>query len=110
MSDLDRQLHRDAVELCQTGPATPDKLVALAHAALKAWAKVGNLQFPPEKRYALLQEIMRYCAWECLLACCFTQADRLERIADMLDAAYPRYACTRARLAARRNRYGRPRF
>ncbi|WP_434034791.1 hypothetical protein [Cupriavidus sp. a3] len=32
------------------------------------------------------------------------------RIAGMLDAAYPRYACTRARLAARRNRYGRPRF
>ena len=32
------------------------------------------------------------------------------RIADMLDAASPRYACTRARLAARRNRYGRPRF
>lgn len=110
MSDLDRKLHRDAVELCQTGPATPDKLVALAHAGLKAWAKVGNLQFPPEKRYALLQEIMRYCAEECLLACCFTQAERLERIADMLDAAYPRYACTRARLAARRNRYGRPRF
>ncbi|SPD37118.1 protein of unknown function (plasmid) [Cupriavidus taiwanensis] len=44
---------------------------------------------------------------ECLLACCFTQADRLERIAEMLDAAYPRYACTRARLDARRNRYGR---
>ncbi|MDK2660830.1 hypothetical protein [Cupriavidus consociatus] len=110
MSDLDRQLHRDAVELCQSGPATPDKLMALAHAGLKAWAKVGNLQFPSEKRYALLQEIMRYCACECLLACRFTQADRLERIADMMDAAYPRYACTRARLAARRNLYGRPRF
>jgi hypothetical protein len=53
---------------------------------------------------------MRHCAEECLLACCFTQADRLGRIADMLDAAYPRYACTRARLAARRNRYGRPQF
>jgi hypothetical protein len=53
---------------------------------------------------------MRYCADECLLACCFTQEDRLERIAGMLDAAYSRYACTRARLAARRNRYGRPRF
>ncbi len=86
MSDLDRQLHRDAVELCQTGPATPETLVALAHAGLKAWARVGNLQFPPEKRYALLQEIMRYCAWECLLACCFAQEDRLERIAEMLDA------------------------
>ncbi|AEI82245.1 hypothetical protein CNE_BB1p08310 (plasmid) [Cupriavidus necator N-1] len=58
------------------------KLVALAHAGLKAWAKVGNLQFPPEKRYAVLQEIVRYCAEECLLACCFTQADRLGRIAD----------------------------
>ncbi|AEI83090.1 hypothetical protein CNE_BB2p02950 (plasmid) [Cupriavidus necator N-1] len=65
---------------------------------------------PPEKRYALLQEIMRYCAWECLLACCFASEDRLERIADMLDASYPRYACTRGRLAARRNRYGRPGF
>lgn len=76
----------------------------------RARAKIGNLQFPPEKRHALLREIMRYCADECLLACCFTQEDRLERIAGMLDAAYPRYACTRARLAARRNRYGRPRF
>ncbi|MBF6989312.1 hypothetical protein [Cupriavidus sp. IK-TO18] len=109
MSDLDRQLHREAVELCQTGPATPDKLLALAHTGLKAWAKVGNLHFPPETRHALLLQIMRYCAWECL-ACCFSQEDRLERIADMLDAAYPRYACTRARLAARRNRYGPPRF
>ena len=71
MSDLDRKLHRDAIELCQTRPATPEKLVALAHAGLKAWARVGNLQFAPEKWYALLQEIMRYCAWECLLACCF---------------------------------------
>ncbi|KDP85596.1 hypothetical protein CF70_012900 [Cupriavidus sp. SK-3] len=110
MSDFDRELHREAVELCQTGPATPDKLVALAHTGLKAWAKIGNLQFPPEKRYALLLKITRYCVDECLLACCFTQEDRLERIAGMLDAAYPRYACTRARLAARRNRYGRPRF
>lgn len=46
MSDFDRQLHREAIDLCQTGPATPDKLVALAHAGLKAWAKVGNLHFP----------------------------------------------------------------
>jgi hypothetical protein len=110
MSDLDRQLHRDAIELCQTGPATPAKLVALAHAGLKAWAKVGNLQFPPEKRYALLQEIMRYCAWECLCACCFSRDHALQKIADMLDGSYPRYARTRARLAERRNRYGRVRY
>ncbi|QBY56407.1 hypothetical protein E0W60_35990 (plasmid) [Cupriavidus oxalaticus] len=46
----------DGGDLCREGnwPAPPDKLVALAHAGLKAWAKVGNLQFPPEKRYALL--------------------------------------------------------
>ncbi|SPD37117.1 protein of unknown function (plasmid) [Cupriavidus taiwanensis] len=62
MSDFDRQLLGMRLSWCQTGPATPDKLVALAHAGLKAWAKVGNLQFPPERRYALLQEIMRYCA------------------------------------------------
>jgi hypothetical protein len=54
----------------------------MAHAGLKTWAKVGNLQFPPEKRYAVLQEIVRHCAEECRLACCFTQADRLGRIAD----------------------------
>lgn len=108
MSEFDRLLHREATELCQTGPATPDKLVALAHAGLKAWAKVGNLHFPPEKRFALLQEVMRYCAEECMLACCFTQEDRVQRIADMLDATYPRYARTRAKLAARRNRW--PRF
>ena len=76
-------LHNAVAALYAEGnwPAPPDKLVALAHAGLKVWVKVGNLQFPPKKWYALLQEIMRYCAWRCLLACGFTQEHRLERIA-----------------------------
>jgi hypothetical protein len=79
--------------------ATPDKLVALAHTGLKGWAKVGNLQFPPGKAacspasdHALLRLGMP--ARVLLLA-----EDRLERIADMLDAAYPRYACTRCHVS-----------
>lgn len=43
-------LHNAVAALYAEGnwPAPPDKLVALAHAGLKVWAKVGNLQFPPE--------------------------------------------------------------
>ncbi|WP_316157423.1 hypothetical protein [Cupriavidus sp. BIC8F] len=110
MTDFYPALQREAKDLCQTGPDTPERLLALAHEGYRAWAKVGNLHFPPEKRYALLQEILRYCASRCLLACCFTQDYRLREIADMLDASHPRYACTRARVSARRNRYGRPQF
>ncbi|SOZ72635.1 protein of unknown function (plasmid) [Cupriavidus taiwanensis] len=41
----------------------------------------------------------------------FLQRPRLlQHIADMLDGSYPRYARTRARLAERRNRYGRARY
>ncbi len=85
-------------------------MIALTHAGFRAWAKAGNLHFPDEKRYALLHEVLRFCAGECLLACCFSQERRLRDIAEMLDGSYPRYARTRAHVAARRNRHGRPRF
>lgn len=108
MNDLYPALFREAKDLCEAGADTPQALLALTYAGYRAWAKAGNLNFPEEKHYALLQEILRYCAAECLLACCYPQEHRLQEIADMLDAAYPRYARTRARLSARRNRYGRP--
>ncbi|WP_244223010.1 hypothetical protein [Cupriavidus lacunae] len=104
MSDFDRALSAEAKELCPTGSGTPQALLALAYAGYRAWAKAGNLNFPDEKRYTLLQEILRYCAEECSLACCYPQEYRLREIAAMLDAAYPRYARTRERLSARRNR------
>ena len=110
MSDFDHQLQIEANELCRTQPSMSGKLMALAHAGFRAWAKAGNLSFPPEKRYALLQEVLHYCASECLLACCYCQHYRLSQIADMLDASYPRYARTRAKMAERRNRNGRPQF
>ncbi|WP_198293117.1 hypothetical protein [Cupriavidus sp. UYPR2.512] len=82
----------------------------MTHAGFRAWAKEGNLHFPDEKRYALLHEVLRYCADRCLLACCFSQERRLREIAEMLDGSYPRYALTRARVSARRNTRGRPRL
>ncbi|QCC05445.1 hypothetical protein E6A55_33195 (plasmid) [Cupriavidus necator H16] len=84
MSVFDRLLQQEANELCQTGAGTPGKLIALTHAGFRAWA---NLTFPPEKRFALLQEILRYCASQCLLACCFTQEYRLQEIAPRHDHA-----------------------
>ena len=110
MNDFDRQLQRLANELCQASHDTPAQLVALTHAGFRAWAKVGNLSFSPERRHELLQGVLRFCANECLCACCFSRDHALQKIADMLDGSYPRYARTRARLAERRNRYGRVRY
>ena len=110
MTDFDRELQRLANELSGVGHDKPAQLLALTYAGFRAWAKVGNLNFPPERRHELLQEILRFCAYECLCACCFSRDDALQRIADMLDGSYPRYARTRARLEERRNRYGRVRF
>ncbi len=44
------------------------KLMALVHAGFHV-GEAGNVSFPTEKRYALLQEVLRYCASECLLTC-----------------------------------------
>lgn len=110
MTDFDRTLHQEAKALFQPFHCTPQALIALTHAGFRAWAKEGNLNFPDEMRYALLHEVMRYCANQCLLACCFSQERRLHEIAEMLDARYPRYALTRARVSARRNARGRTRF
>ncbi|WP_232232599.1 hypothetical protein [Cupriavidus sp. amp6] len=109
MTDYYRALQEEATASSSHFMARP-RLIALAHAGFRAWAKAGNLNFPDEKRYALLHEVLRYCADRCLLACCFSQEWRLREIAEMLDASYPRYALTRARVSARRNRHGRPRF
>jgi len=95
MTDFERTLRQEAKVLFQPFHGTPGALIALTHAGFRAWAKGGNLQFPDEKRYALLHEVMRYCADECLLACCLSQERRLREIAEMLDASYPD---TRARL------------
>ncbi len=110
MTDYYRALQEEARALFQPFHGTPEALIALAHAGFRAWAKAGNLNFPDEKRYALLHEVLRYCAHQCLLACCFSQERRLREIAEMLDARYPRYAVTRARVSARRNTRGWPRF
>jgi len=110
VSDFYPALFGEAKDLCEASPDTPQALLALTYAGYRAWAKAGNLSLPDEKHYALLQEILRYCAAECLLACCYSQEYRLQEIADLLDAAYPRYARTRERLFERRNRYGRPRI
>ncbi|WP_316157803.1 hypothetical protein [Cupriavidus sp. BIC8F] len=110
MTDFDRTLQQEAKTLFQPFHGTPGALLALTHAGFRAWAKAGNLNFPDEMRYALLQEILRFCAAECLLACCFSQERRLREITEILDGRYPRYARTRARLTARRNLHGRPRF
>lgn len=110
MTELYQTLQQEAKALFQPFHGTPEALIALAHAGFRAWAKAGNLNFPEEKRYALLHEVLRYCADRCLLACCFSQERRLSEIAEVLDASYPRYALTRARVSARRNRNGRPRF
>lgn len=107
MSEFDKALHQEAKALSVNLDGTPEALLTVAHAGYKAWAKEGNLHFPDETRYALLHEILRYCADECLLECYPSQERRLREIAEMLDQRYPRYACTRARLRARRNRYGR---
>lgn len=85
-NDLYPALFREAKDLCEAGSDTPQALLALTYAGYRAWAKAGNLSFPEEKHYALLQEILRYCAAECLLACCYPQEHRLQEIADMLDA------------------------
>lgn len=106
MSELDKALNEEAKALAVGLDGTPQALVALAHAGYRAWAKDGNLQFPEDRRYALLGEILRYCADENLLERYSAQECRSE-IAEMLDARYPRYARTRARLLARRNRFGR---
>ncbi|MDX6007273.1 hypothetical protein [Cupriavidus necator] len=108
MTDLHQML--EAKALFQPFHGTSEALIAMAHAGFRAWAEADNLNFPEEKRYALLHEVLRYCADRCLLACCFSQERRLSEIAEMLDASYPRYALTRARVSARRNRNGRPRF
>lgn len=47
----------------------------LANVVLKAWAKVGKLHFPPEKRYGLLQESSRAAS---------RRKTCVQRIADML--------------------------
>ncbi|WP_439672871.1 hypothetical protein AEMCBJ_33280 (plasmid) [Cupriavidus necator] len=108
MSEFEKALHQEAKALSENLDGTAGQLLALTHAGYKAWAKEGNLHFPEPKRYALLHEILRYCAYGSLLECNPTQWDSLRKIAEMLDRRYPRYACTRARLRARRNRYGRP--
>ncbi|KAI3602916.1 hypothetical protein D8I24_3094 (plasmid) [Cupriavidus necator H850] len=108
MTDFYQTLHQEAKALFQPFHGTPEALIALAHAGFRAWAKAGNLNFPEEKRYALLHEVLRYCADQCLLACCFSQEHRLRDIAAMLDGRYPPYALTRARVSARHDRYGRP--
>ncbi|MFC4518492.1 hypothetical protein [Cupriavidus pinatubonensis] len=110
MTDFERKLQQEAKALFQPFHGTPGALIALTHAGFRAWAKAGNLHFPDEKRYALLHKVLRFCAGECLLACCFSQERRLRDIAEMLDGSYPRYARTRAHVAARRDRHGRPRF
>ncbi|WP_427308827.1 hypothetical protein [Cupriavidus sp. H39] len=110
MNEFDRQLQALANELSQVGHDKPAQLLALTYTGFRAWAKVGNLSFPPERRYELLQEVLRFCADESLCACCFSRDHALQKIADMLDGSYPRYARTRARIEERRNRYGRIRF
>ncbi|MCY1203936.1 hypothetical protein D9M68_226470 [compost metagenome] len=106
MSEFDKALHEEAKELSVNLDGTSQALLALSHAGYKAWAKEGNLQFPEEKRYALLHEILRYCAYGSLLECYPTHESRLREIAGMLDGRYPRYARTRARLQERRNSDG----
>ncbi|CAG2161006.1 hypothetical protein [Cupriavidus numazuensis] len=107
MTDFERTLQQEAKALFQPFHGTPEALLALARAGFRAWANAGKLHFPDEKRYALLHEVLRFCADECLLACCFSKERRLRQIAEMLDGSYPRYALTRARTTARRNQRGR---
>jgi hypothetical protein len=79
VTDLYQTLHQEAKALFQPFHGTPEALIALAHAGFRAWAKAGNLNFPEEKRYALLHEVLRYCADRCLLACLLLPGTAVER-------------------------------
>ena len=108
MNDFERALHQEAKVLSLTISATPEALLTLTHAGYRACAKEGNLRFPDENRYALLHEVLHHSVSWRLYVCCLPRERCLREIRRNAGWAHPRYACTQARVQARRSRYGRP--